>query len=276
MSSVQSSVRDALSSLQTRLLVASRTTVGRAWSSGRGTPHCDHVGRLYWLRGGEARLRHHDRDFHLRPGRLFAIPAHTPFHYSCAHEMDQCYIHFQARLLGCLDPFDALGWRFEAKPKTPRHIETLWDLILSLPGNAQPRETLEADGILRQILAELAPAVSNAGCALERVQRFRPVLAYIEQHLGERIRLSQLAASVYLQPTYFSNLFAATLGVPPKRYVNQRRVERAQALLWQGRMGLAEIARELGFADQFYFSRVFKRETGISPSAYRRQKRLDN
>jgi AraC-like DNA-binding protein len=269
----QAAQLEALASLQTRLLVAARVSVGRGWSSGGVRPHQDPVGRLYWLRGGAARVSHGGRDYRLRPGRLYAIPAHTPFHYSCADSMDQCYLHFQATLFGCLDPFYSLGWRLEVACPDVREVDRLWDGVLDLHNHGGASGVLAADGIFRQLLSRLVPTEGERGEALLAADRFRPVLEHVERHLAERIRLADLAALVYLQPTYFSNLFSATMGVPPMRYLNRRRVERARALLWLAERSIEEVARAVGFSDQFYFSRVFSRETGLSPSEYRRQKR---
>ncbi|MHC4915001.1 MAG: helix-turn-helix domain-containing protein [Planctomycetota bacterium] len=269
---VHSADPEALATLQTRLLTVARVEVGQSWGSGRVRPHQDPMGRLYWLRGGEARVSHGGRDYRLLPGRLYAIPAHTPFHYSCAGRMDQCYIHFEATLFGCLDPFDCLGWRLEASCDDDAEVDRLWDEALRRHATGGAAGLLAADGIFRQLLARLVPAGGGEGQGLPAAGRFRRVLEHMERRLAERIRLAELAELVYLQPTYFSNLFSATMGLPPMRYLNRRRVERARALLWLGGMSLEEVARAVGFGDQFYFSRVFSRETGLSPSEYRRQK----
>ncbi|GJM68934.1 hypothetical protein HMSSN036_11500 [Paenibacillus macerans] len=45
-------------------------------------------------------------------------------------------------------------------------------------------------------------------------------------------------------------------------------MDKAKDLLAEGNKKVKEVARELGFADEFYFSRIFKRTEGISPSEY--------
>ncbi|WP_158595844.1 helix-turn-helix domain-containing protein [Oleomonas cavernae] len=46
--------------------------------------------------------------------------------------------------------------------------------------------------------------------------------------------------------------------------------EAAARLLGQSSLPIAEIARQLGFAEAASFNRLFKRGTGVAPSAYRR------
>jgi len=52
----------------------------------------------------------------------------------------------------------------------------------------------------------------------------------------------------------------------------RRRIERAQFRLHDTAAGVAEIAAELGFCDQFHFSRVFRAITGCSPLQYRKNR----
>jgi AraC family transcriptional regulator len=100
-------------------------------------------------------------------------------------------------------------------------------------------------------------------------QRLRRVLDYIEANLGRDLGLAELAEVACLSPFHFSRLFARAAGVGPQRYVIQRRVERAKALLRQGETPLAAIAQELGFADQSHFTNAFRREAGVTPGRYR-------
>jgi AraC family transcriptional regulator len=48
-----------------------------------------------------------------------------------------------------------------------------------------------------------------------------------------------------------------------------RRVERAQQLLREGDLSLAEIAARAGFPDQSVFCRHFKRLVGVTPGRFR-------
>jgi len=102
--------------------------------------------------------------------------------------------------------------------------------------------------------------------------RFHNVLTYIDDHLCEHLTLAELARVMHLQPNYFGNLFCRNFGVPPLRYLQRRRIERAQFRLHDTAAGVAEIAAELGFCDQFHFSRVFHAIAGCSPLQYRKNR----
>jgi AraC family transcriptional regulator len=96
------------------------------------------------------------------------------------------------------------------------------------------------------------------------------VTRHIEEHLGEAaLSIEELARIARMSPFHFARAFKTALGCPPHRYVVERRIERAKALIRAGRLPLAEIAQLVGFADQAHFSTVFRRETGTTPGRFR-------
>jgi len=94
-----------------------------------------------------------------------------------------------------------------------------------------------------------------------------PVLAHIDDHLGEPLPLSELAALTGLSVWRFATVFRERIGMAPHRYVSLQRVRHAQALLRQGAT-LASAASESGFCDQSHLSRRFKRLCGMTPGQY--------
>jgi AraC family transcriptional regulator len=99
--------------------------------------------------------------------------------------------------------------------------------------------------------------------------RLRRVLAYIEEHLAEDITVTDLANVACLSIFHFTRAFASATGVPPHRYVSQRRLESAKAMIATG-SPLSEIAFNCQFSSQSSFTRAFRRATGMTPAEYRR------
>ena len=99
--------------------------------------------------------------------------------------------------------------------------------------------------------------------------RLRRVLAYIEEHLADDIAVADLANVACLSIFHFTRAFAATMGVPPHRYVSRRRLESAKAMIATGGASLGEIALDCRFSSQSSFTRAFRRATGMTPAEYR-------
>ncbi len=94
-----------------------------------------------------------------------------------------------------------------------------------------------------------------------------PALAHIHQHLGEPLRLELLSELCGLSLWRFARVFRESLGISPARYVNQRRIEHAQALLNQG-LPAARVASEVGFCDQSHLNRRLKRQCGVTAGQF--------
>ncbi|MCJ8282358.1 MAG: AraC family transcriptional regulator [Rivularia sp. ALOHA_DT_140] len=101
--------------------------------------------------------------------------------------------------------------------------------------------------------------------------KLQQIIDYIQVYLDSDLSLNQLAASVQMSPHYFSRLFKETTGFTPHQYVINCRIERAKNLLKQGKLSIAEIAKEVGFVDQSHFHRYFKRKLGITPKQFSQQ-----
>ena len=71
----------------------------------------------------------------------------------------------------------------------------------------------------------------------------------------------------------FRKKFRSAIGFSPGRFHLDSRIDRAAALLHQGRHTIKEIAAQLEFCDEFYFSRCYKRRFGQSPREFRRRVR---
>ena len=100
-------------------------------------------------------------------------------------------------------------------------------------------------------------------------RRLKLTLDYLEANLHSNLRIHELARRVGLSPNYFCSAFERSIGMPPHRWVLQRRIERAKNMLAERKTRLVEIADVLGFADQSHFSRLFRRFTGITPGRFR-------
>jgi AraC family transcriptional regulator len=152
----------------------------------------------------------------------------------------------------------------------------LWDTALKLKRlmGSDNQPYLDALGVV--LVHELMRL--NAGC--KRIEAAAPgglapwhqriVTSYIEEHLAEPIPLATLAQLVRLSPYYFCRAFKQSLGVPPHRYHNSRRIEHAKTLLANPAPSVTDIALKLGFSETSSFTAAFRRATGITPTAYHR------
>ena len=102
-------------------------------------------------------------------------------------------------------------------------------------------------------------------------RKLKRVLEYIDANLREDMALADLAGLVAMSRDHFAHLFRETTGLPPHRFVLERRIDRAKALLRDTDLQITEIAEQVGCASHSHLSVLFHRETGLTPRDYRRQ-----
>lgn len=102
-------------------------------------------------------------------------------------------------------------------------------------------------------------------------RRINAVLKAIEQSLESGATGEQLAASIGLSRAAFHRAFRATFGTTPFRYMTQRRIEAATALMVETELPLGAIAVQSGFYDQAHLCRHFQKAFGESPRHWRQR-----
>jgi len=90
----------------------------------------------------------------------------------------------------------------------------------------------------------------------------------LEHQCQRSWRLADLAQVAGLSPTHLAELFARDVGLPPRQYLLQVRIDRAKQYLQQKTIPITTLAMELGFSSSQHFAAVFKRRTGTTPRAY--------
>lgn len=91
---------------------------------------------------------------------------------------------------------------------------------------------------------------------------------YIDENLGGKLQLGEVAEVFGLSPAYLSVLFKKNTETGFSEYVYTKKIDRAKEMLLSGDMKIYEVADALGFESAYYFSKVFKKVDGHSPREY--------
>lgn len=195
--------------------------------------------------------------------------AHFYFGQSLLQEIaEESQVHLQTRLSDFFALFDQVAARdaasylqrahSESNPPTSMEMDTR-GYLLAL-GVLRARNSSRSEPILLKSVA--------SGCPLSIVMDF------IEAHLSEPLRLSDLSDAVGMNPFHFTRVFKAEMGLTPSRFVVQRRLERGRELIEHSTLPLSEIAYQVGFSSQAHMTSKFKDRFGVTPGEMRRQAKL--
>lgn len=217
--------------------------------------------------GGSGSYRHHDgRVQPIGPGTFTVVPPGVPHWYGTpsGRRWTETFVVFTGPLF---DTLAGSGVLAGSGPRVPRPAPSVAELRTVL--QARPRSTRAAE---RQLLAladwllgaeepEGNPAPSDAMATAADL---------LASDLGARLDLQAVAAEVGLSYDLFRHRFTRELGESPLAFRNARRLQVAANLLRMTDLTIREIARALGYADEFHLSRRFGAHFGLPPRDYRK------
>lgn len=165
--------------------------------------------------------------------------------------------------------------------------ERLLTLLRSLDQTQEEEERFGADILQMNLLGEflvaalsIAPRREEPASTLsvehmpsqnrEGTLRIDLVLAYLQEHMAEKLTLDQIAAEFYISKYYLSHCFKAATGFSVGQYLINTRILEARRMLQDGGR-VAQVGEAVGFHSNEHFIRTFTKLTGISPKQYARQ-----
>ncbi len=94
-------------------------------------------------------------------------------------------------------------------------------------------------------------------------------LSFIDQNAATNLTVNQVAKEAILSKSYFCYIFKQITGRTFIEYLQEKRLEKACALLVDTTHLISDIALTVGFSTVTHFNRVFKQKLHISPRQYR-------
>lgn len=250
--------------------------------------------RIYMVKEGTAKLHLPDKVQVLLPGHLYLIPPFMRHSYECDGYYSLYYIHIYEPPLATktvlgdyLFPTEidatfldiCLVKRLleinpgrQLKEYDPLDYDNSSTLMQNIRQNLclQPNEIFETRGILLQLLSGFLKDAVPAHNITD--QRIKMSVRYIRKNLYKEIDLDTLAKMCYLSKDHFIRLFNEEVKTTPIKYINQKKIERAQLMLLTKSCPIKDIAYALAFNDVSYFNRLFKQLVGCTPTEYKSNK----
>jgi len=158
-------------------------------------------------------------------------------------------------------------------------ITQIWEQDLSINNHMMTVQVInEIRGRIRRMSLENYSTyeLTNKACndkntsSLGGLTHIQTMLRYIADHYDQKITIADVANSTGLHKNYAMKLFNRVMRVSIKQYINQLRLQHAQALLVDTESPVLAIALEAGFGSVSRFYDIFQREYNMSPLEFRR------
>ncbi len=102
-------------------------------------------------------------------------------------------------------------------------------------------------------------------------ERLKGLTGWIESHLEQPLSADVLAKRCNMSSRTFHRRFFDAYGTTPRKFIQLKRIEKAQQLLRTTPRSIEQILARIGVSDVASFRRVFRREIGYSPAEFRRR-----
>ena len=258
------------SNINVKILTGDHSHLGPEWKFRNDSSS---FARLYYIKSGSACLYKDAETIKLLPGKLYLIQPHSGFSAGCLDKVEILWIHFTFDLFSSIPIFNLAEFECECRLPDKSFAESSIKKLISLYPATDLKQCLKAVGILLQILSLFVEKkIGFHQPEKNTAVRFAPILDYIENHCKEKIRIPELAARASLERAYFSSLFSESFGIPVKKYILRKKIEKAKAMLLKDDIKIDDCGREFGFSDGFHFSKTFRKITGISPIEFVKSK----
>ncbi len=227
---------------------------------------------------GGARVQEGERE-HLRadllPTHAVLFPAHCATHWHYSGTVDFANFYFPEQLHGIQESLRLLI-ASKGEPLSfadPLVGTTALQLVNELHKGSNADSGFMAlllEVMLKQTYRVLT--TTNSGSINPRhihFSRLQAALNLIHEHLAEHLSIELLAQRAQVSQTHFRRLFQEAMGVPPHRYIQALRLERARNLLTMTSMPIARVALNCGFSDQSHLTASFRAMHAATPAEYR-------
>lgn len=227
---------------------------------------------LLYTKEGAGSLSIHGSHHELAPGSLLYLDCSSvPFSLK-TERPPWHYIVFSLRggLFPVYESFVPFETFLLTQPEAHAPIlRNIWQL-LSGDTDGDLRNKLRDAGSITAIMTDLfLEALPAKQPSKEHAPYLLELRHYLDHCYREPLRLAELETRFHMSKYHICRSFSAAFGMPPLKYLNKKRLEAAETLLFSTDKKIHEIALAVGYENTNHFIGLFKKEYGTTPQAYR-------
>lgn len=239
-------------------------------------PYANNYHVLQFIIDGRGTLQIGNREWHLKQYDLFYLPANTLCKYFS--DKDEPYEYYWISLIGrksdeylrkcCLTNENPVHSFDSDALKEP--FINIFDQLYSNEPNLYFKIMSEIYGIFDIIAKETL--LQNAD--INYPPLVQNAIAFIDTHYSLGITVGDVCEYLFINPSYFSNLFKKSTGMTLAHYLMGIRMSSSATKLKTTGMSISDIAASVGMTP-LAFTTAFKKHYFLTPSKYRNNKQKE-
>jgi AraC family transcriptional regulator of arabinose operon len=228
------------------------------------------------LRGTALFLNEH-MEQEVGPGDMMLFRPDARYHYGLhptAQQWEHLWALFQPRphWTGLLDWTDLDGeilYLHLPRGEDLHLVEKLFRQLIALKDDPSPyRSELQYNRLEEILIRAREHGSVNTVSAPDR--RIQVACEFMQLHLTDRFSIDDVAAACNLSTSRFSHLFKQQMGIGPKAWASNARLQLARKLLLNSTDSISSIAQRTGYEDPGQFTKYFRKNLGCSPREFRK------
>ncbi len=228
---------------------------------------------IHHVLSGKGRFDFRGKTYHLKSGDTFLIYPHMEACYRADDEdpWEYTWVGFtgaDAQYLLSHTAFSVESPVLAQADISSQIEEKIWQ-VYEAKGN-HFYDAVSMAGALYTMMAMLMEngEADNRGRGIEQ-NHVEQALRYIADHFSSPIMVKDIADHTGVCRSYLYRMFRRVVGMSPKDYLEEYRINQACQMLEETDLTVAAVARSAGYEDNLYFSKVFKKCCGQTPTEYR-------
>ena len=136
---------------------------------------------------------------------------------------------------------------------------------------------IEIHSLISSLIVRMVRVWCQNGLNTDEVMAMNPetdsirgITSYIDAHIGEQIRVEELAEMCNMSYSYFAKNFKQYYGRSCKEYIEFIRINKVEDLLLFTDFDLSYISQETGFSDSSHLIKIFRKWKGVTPKQFKK------
>ncbi|WP_244163372.1 helix-turn-helix domain-containing protein [Paenibacillus pectinilyticus] len=238
----------------------------------QGTHEIQTPNRVYTLQAGDVLLIGSSQ---LHRGRKISDKdlVYIVLHIDLQPYFDPAMMRYYRHFLEILQPLEELNYIFRENEPVKKEIAQIitdtHDEVMETNKGYEIAVSMHIKHLLLMLLRHDTRDLLTSPVHVEAdADMIRALVAYVDEHLTEKIDMNAVSQIAGMSYTYFSKYFKKKMGSSFIDYVNQKRISTAERLLVTEKRSVNEIAESVGIGNMAHFYELFKRFNGCTPKQY--------
>ena len=207
------------------------------------------------------------RQYALRPGKMYFVPAFLPARFQLDDQLLFLSVQANLEIFPGVELFSGCP-RMQEIPAPPE-VGPLLEIFDSKESQELYHNAVRAGSLIFSMLVRMLDCYDLQDFWKPlALRKYADLTDYLNRNGTALTSVSDLAAEKKLSRENFTRRFTADTGITPKQLIDRFVIGRCLTLIEQG-CSFKEIAARMKFRDEFSFSRYFKRNQGVSPRNWR-------